>query len=464
MLLQLVLLALLCWRDEAKGQRRPRINYKDYQIQVQPSVVVQEGLCVYVPCTFSYGKDGWNDSTPAHGYWFHEGADTDQDVPVAIKSPGHKVQKETQGRFHLVGDPQDSNCSLDIRDRGSAKWNYKLNHLSVRVVDILISGTLESGRPRNLTCTVPWACEWGTPPIFLWRTAAFASLGPMTRLSLVLTLTPRPQDHGTSLSCQVTLPGAGVARKRTIQLNVYYPLQNLTITVFLGHSTAPITLKNASSLSVLEGQSLHLVCVVDSNPPARLSWACGSRTLSPSQPSNPGVLELPQVDSSHEGEFTCQAQHPRGSLHVSLSLSVQSECTGKACPLSGASLGAISGACATALLLLSFYAIAIMRSQQNVCGMNRGGNFGASLLDILCLILCLLFCTDSLLSPSTQGLWMESQAGSHPDHPTRDVAAPCSGEEEELHYASLSFHWMKPSGLWEQEATGSEYSEIKFHK
>uniref|UniRef100_A0A3Q2HFU6 Ig-like domain-containing protein n=1 Tax=Equus caballus TaxID=9796 RepID=A0A3Q2HFU6_HORSE len=433
MLLQLVLLALLCWRDEAKGQRRPRINYKDYQIQVQPSVVVQEGLCVYVPCTFSYGKDGWNDSTPAHGYWFHEGADTDQDVPVAIKSPGHKVQKETQGRFHLVGDPQDSNCSLDIRDRGSAKWNYKLNHLSVRVVDILISGTLESGRPRNLTCTVPWACEWGTPPIFLWRTAAFASLGPMTRLSLVLTLTPRPQDHGTSLSCQVTLPGAGVARKRTIQLNVYYPLQNLTITVFLGHT--PITLKNASSLSVLEGQSLHLVCVVDSNPPARLSWACGSRTLSPSQPSNPGVLELPQVDSSHEGEFTCQAQHPRGSLHVSLSLSVQSECTG--------GLGS-GGSLFSSLSVTSWKKKAV----RPAVGMGDMDMEGANVV------------TWSV----SQGLWMESQAGSHPDHPTRDVAAPCSGEEEELHYASLSFHWMKPSGLWEQEATGSEYSEIKFHK
>ncbi|XP_070414453.1 sialic acid-binding Ig-like lectin 12 [Equus przewalskii] len=233
-------------------------------------------------------------------------------------------------------------------------------------------------------------------------------------------------------------------------LSVPDPLQNLTITVFLGHSTAPITLKNASSLSVLEGQSLHLVCVVDSNPPARLSWACGSRTLSPSQPSNPGVLELPQVDSSHEGEFTCQAQHPRGSLHVSLSLSVQR----KACPLSGASLGAISGACATALLLLSFYAIAIIvtswkkKAVRPAVGMGDMDMEGANVV------------TWSV----SQGLWMESQAGSHPDHPTPDVAAPCSGEEEELHYASLSFHWMKPSGLWEQEATGSEYSEIKFHK
>ena len=96
----------------------------------------------------------------------------------------------------------------------------------------------------------------------------------------------------------------------------------VSLTFFL-FFPAPITLKNASSLSVLEGQSLRLLCVVHSNPPARLSWAYRIQAMSPPQPSNPGVLKLPQVESNHESEFTCQAQHPQGSL----CLSVQSECT-----------------------------------------------------------------------------------------------------------------------------------------
>lgn len=82
---------------------------------------------------------------------------------------------------------------------------------------------------------------------------------------------------------------------------------------------------NGSSLPVLKGDSLHLVCLVDSNPPATLSWAQGSQTLSPSQPSDSGVLELPRVESEHEGEFTCRAQHPQGSLSISLHLSVHCE-------------------------------------------------------------------------------------------------------------------------------------------
>lgn len=82
---------------------------------------------------------------------------------------------------------------------------------------------------------------------------------------------------------------------------------------------------NGSSLSVLEGDTLRLVCVADGNPPATLSWAQRGGTSSPYQPSSPGILELPRVESGHEGEFTCRAQHPGGSLHVSLHLSVQSE-------------------------------------------------------------------------------------------------------------------------------------------
>lgn len=86
--------------------------------------------------------------------------------------------------------------------------------------DILIPETLECGRLGSLTCSVPWACEWGTPPIFSWTSAALTTLGPRTHLSSVLTLTPRPQDHGTDLICQVTFPAAGVTVERTIQLNV----------------------------------------------------------------------------------------------------------------------------------------------------------------------------------------------------------------------------------------------------
>ncbi|EAW71996.1 CD33 molecule [Homo sapiens] len=99
---------------------------------------------------------------------------------------------------------------------------------------ILIPGTLEPGHSKNLTCSVSWACEQGTPPIFSWLSAAPTSLGPRTTHSSVLIITPRPQDHGTNLTCQVKFAGAGVTTERTIQLNVTYVPQNPTTGIFPG--------------------------------------------------------------------------------------------------------------------------------------------------------------------------------------------------------------------------------------
>ncbi|XP_013364350.1 PREDICTED: myeloid cell surface antigen CD33-like isoform X1 [Chinchilla lanigera] len=210
-----------------------------YRLQVPESVTVQEGQCVLVPCRFPDSPLS-SSTVSVSGYWFREGANINHDDPVATNDPQRQVQERTRGRFHLLLDPQTKNCSLHIRDAqkrdkgsyffrvdlGSLKWKYCADQVSVEVTamthtpDILIPWTLVPGHPRNLTCSVPWACERGTPPIFSWTSAALTSLGPRTTHSSVLTLSPRPQDHGTNLTCQVMFPAAGVTVERTVQLNV----------------------------------------------------------------------------------------------------------------------------------------------------------------------------------------------------------------------------------------------------
>ncbi|XP_027632255.1 sialic acid-binding Ig-like lectin 16 [Tupaia chinensis] len=81
-------------------------------------------------------------------------------------------------------------------------------------------------------------------------------------------------------------------------------------------------LENSSSLPILEGAILRLVCAADSNPSATLSWVLEDRVLSCSRPSSPGVLELPRVEAGDSGLYTCRAENRLGSWHRSLVLSV----------------------------------------------------------------------------------------------------------------------------------------------
>ncbi|KAK7805536.1 hypothetical protein U0070_023139, partial [Myodes glareolus] len=325
----LPLLLLLWGMKEVEGG--PEVM-EGYSLDVKREVVVQEGLCIFVPCNFSYpaypnGK--WTDSDPVHGYWFRYAAYPGQGSPVATNNPGRPAQARTRGRFFLLGEPLKNNCSLEIREtrkddagsyffrleRGTARLNYLQNKMTLQVTDltktpnILILGTLEAGRPSNLTCSAPWVCG---SPAFSWTGSSVSPLSTNTAGSSVLTVTPQPWDHGTNLTCQVTLPGAGVATRTTILLNV-------------SSSTA---LRNGSTLTLLEGENLHMACTVDSNPPARLNWVHENVILSPIQPSTPGLLELSPEHLRYEGKFTCNAQNGLGSQHTSLFL--KRECQGTA--------------------------------------------------------------------------------------------------------------------------------------
>nr|XP_060145190.1 sialic acid-binding Ig-like lectin 5 isoform X2 [Globicephala melas] len=434
-----------------------------YRLLVQESVTVQACLDVYVPCSFSYPWSSWYPYEEPFVYWFREGDNVSRSDPVATNNPGRQVKPETQGRFHLLRDRRKKNCSLNIRDarmsdtgvylfrveRGDSKYSYRDKKLNLQVTaptekpDIHFLEALESGRPTNLTCHLSLVCDGGRVFSFSWAGDALDAMGPETLHSSVLTFTPRPQDHGTNLTCRVELQGDQVTMERTIRLNVSYAPWNLSINLCFRNVTALKALQNSSSLLISESQALQLLCVADSNPPAQLSWFRTSPALNATRISSTKILELPGLGAA-EREFTCRAQNPLGSQNTSLSLSV----VWKPASLTGVVGGALAGAGAMALLSLCLCVIffCIVKARRKQAARRPEGVDGE----------------DPVMGTIAWGSRQKPWPDGPPDQtssPAED--APPSGEQQELHYASLSFRGMKSREPLDQEATSTtEYSEI----
>ncbi|XP_062948288.1 sialic acid-binding Ig-like lectin 10 isoform X2 [Cynocephalus volans] len=572
-----------------------------FQLEVPELVTVQEGLCVLVPCTVTYPKIEWDDSTSAYGYWFRKGTKKTTADPVATNEPNTKVQMSTQDRFQLVGNPHNYSCSLVIRDarkedmaayyfrveRGPyVKYNFNSFFLNVTALtqrpDVYLPETLEPEQPVTVICVFNWAYEGCPAATFSWKGAVLSSqeTKPTTSYFSVLSITPSPQDHDTNLTCQVDFSRKGVSTHRTVQLSIAYAPKDLVLSVSRDNTSAlqlqenvlsleaqkgqflrllcaadgqppamlswvlddrvlsrsspsgPRTLElelpgvkagdsgrytcraenrlgfqrrsldlsvqylpenlkvmvsqanrtvlanlsNGTSLPVLEGQSLRLVCVTCSNPPARLSWAWRRQTLSPTQPSDPGVLELPRIQMEHEGEFTCQAQNPLGSQHISLSLSVHYK---KGSISTAFSKGVFLGTGITTLLSLCLILITVntLRKKWTQAETLRPRvSRSSTILDYINVI------------PNTGPLARNRRAkpsspsqspspGVHPPEPKKNqkelrFASPSGprpksstqdpeyeNSQEELHYATLKFLDLRPR----LEDTQADYEEIEFH-
>ncbi|XP_059137666.1 sialic acid-binding Ig-like lectin 10 [Peromyscus eremicus] len=435
MSLLLFLLSLLLGGSQGQDRR--------YILQVNRLVKVQEGLCVVVPCSFSSPENRWLGLAPAYGYWFKSIRKPTLKFPVATNNKDKVIEPETQGRFQLLGDLPNKNCSLIIKDvrwrdsgsyffrveKGSEKFSFpdgfflQVEGLTHKP-DVFIPEILEPGQPVTIVCLFPWTFKQCPAPSFSWMGAAISSqeTRPHTSYYSVLSFTPGLEHHDTEVTCQVDFSRKSIQRtvqlrmayaprdlvisifrdnvselhgntphlevqqgqslrlvcaadsqppatlswgledrvlswsspvgsrtlalellqvkagdsghytcqaenrlgsqQHTLDLSVLYPPEDLRVTVSQANRTGLEIRRNGTSLPVLEGQSLCLVCVTHSNPPASLSWTGVAQTLIPTRSSEPGVLELPLVRREHEGEFSCAAQNPLGAQYISLSLSV----------------------------------------------------------------------------------------------------------------------------------------------
>ncbi|XP_066127441.1 sialic acid-binding Ig-like lectin 10 [Saccopteryx bilineata] len=229
------------------------------------------------------------------------------DLTCRVDFPRTTVHIESSVRLNVAYAPKVPVISISRDNRSAPEFQGDSPHLEAQKGQFLQMLCVADSRPP---ATLSWALE---DRVLSWSRPSGSG-----GLELVL---PRvlPGDAG----CYTCLAQNRLGfQSGTLTLTVQYAPENLRVMISRANGTVLENLGNGRSLPVLEGQSLRLLCVADGNPPAELSWFLRGQILKPSQPSAPGVLELPRIQREHEGEFTCQAQNVRGKVQFSLSLSV----------------------------------------------------------------------------------------------------------------------------------------------
>lgn len=186
-----LLFGVLCGAEWAEGWglKKAKDRDKDYRLTVETVVTVPRGLCVRVPCSFSYPREINTKVAPVQGHWFRDGADALSGSPVATTNQSRRVHWKDKGRFQLVGSPGDGGCSLlltDARmeDRGlyffrveggpALRYSFVNNKFFLNVTGMELAGmgwelplpspSSPSPPPASLMLGGPWGTGRGAPP------------------------------------------------------------------------------------------------------------------------------------------------------------------------------------------------------------------------------------------------------------------------------------------------------------
>ncbi|XP_063293278.1 myeloid cell surface antigen CD33-like [Pelobates fuscus] len=216
-----------------------------YNLNVPSRVVVQRGLCAFIPCTFTIPADKTL-SPNAQGMWYKENKVTNSN-PVASKTGS---VANIGGRILLTGDVSKGDCSFSINDvqetdespyrfrieDGSLKFNYmdilpyvKVTELTEKPL-IFPKIHLLVDQEATLTCMSPARCT-GSPPSITWNGSEELNSGKTRNYRVdyedgnwtyisYITFTPSKKSNTSSLTCTVSYRDSNATTSADIILKV----------------------------------------------------------------------------------------------------------------------------------------------------------------------------------------------------------------------------------------------------
>ncbi|XP_054854888.1 sialic acid-binding Ig-like lectin 5 [Eublepharis macularius] len=324
----------------------------DYKLSVQDSVSVQRGLCVHIPCNFTYNAADRRNPQKLYGYWFRGSR--------YLVATNDDKQRYPEGHFKLTDDLEQGSCSFSILDAksndqgwyyfriednsfGYSYINYHQTHKKLQILitefaekpRILNSSAVLSGEEAVFTCSVLGPCS-KMEPRFFWISRQIRHETPYWSHQQIngswiygsnFTFTPSLSDQGKELTCKVWYPNIWEYAENTFLLDIADPPKTVEISTNATNQEhlalcLPDAKRDVDSAVAREGESIHLVCKADGRPDPTLSWRKGNKTLSETKQGKEYILPLMEVRPEDAGQYQCQAETSYSSANKSLQLCV----------------------------------------------------------------------------------------------------------------------------------------------
>ncbi|XP_077196949.1 sialic acid-binding Ig-like lectin 8 isoform X2 [Paroedura picta] len=229
-----------------------------YNLTVPASVSVQRGLCVHIPCSFTYNQRDRSNPGELYGYWFQKKYDywhtfthdSYRHIPgilVATNDKRQELRGSVLNRFQLTGEPEEGDCSFSILDArsedagdyyfrievNSLRWNYITQKPQVLVTEleepqIWASSAVLSGKEALYACLAPGPCveiqariSW-TTSLSGYKTTDWSQqhINGSWTYGSNFTFTPSLNDQGRELTCRVWYPNLREQVTKSIRLEV----------------------------------------------------------------------------------------------------------------------------------------------------------------------------------------------------------------------------------------------------
>ncbi|XP_077057497.1 B-cell receptor CD22-like [Siphateles boraxobius] len=214
---------------------------------------------------------------------------------------------EYSQRLQYLGDKQQ-NCNIRlshvtlqdshmyyfrfITDKPDGKWIGKPG-VTLTVTDLQVESPERVTEGDSVSLTCKSSCTLTDRATFIWYRNSLKILTE-NKFSNKIILNPVRREDSGRYSCAVD---GHTHISPDVQLNVMYPPKNTFIVV-------------SPSGVIVEGDSVTLNCISDSNPPAEISWFKGRTFVGSGR-----IYNISKISSDDSGEYKCKSIYKHGEKY-----------------------------------------------------------------------------------------------------------------------------------------------------